>query len=192
LKETFEPLKAAAHDQNRYYFVDATHPTHNPVLTYRWALRGHRPPVLTNTARQRLNILGAYCPYNQTYVGLETTQNIDAQSVLELIIQRLETHQPTGHITLILDNARYNHARILRDYVQSNPRLTLVYLPPYSPNLNLIERLWGFMKKTVLCTYFPTFEAFCLAIRHFFNHLDLYHSPLDSLLTENFTILNSV
>jgi hypothetical protein len=77
LKENFEPMKAALGTNDRYYFVEATHPNHNPILGYSWSPRGQRPQVLTNTARQRLNILGAYTPFEQGYVGFETTDNIN-------------------------------------------------------------------------------------------------------------------
>lgn len=193
LKETFEPLKTNLDDTDRYYFMDATHPTHNPVVGYSWALRGQRPQILSNTGRQRLNILGAYSPLDQAYVGFETTENINADALLKLIGQ-LEIHQPHGRIILFSDNAPYNHARCVRDYLQKPEcRVEIVYLPPYSPNLNLIERLWGFMKDRVLKDhYYATFSAFQGAIQHFFAHLQDYATDLQSLLTENFQILNLV
>jgi transposase len=185
-------MKASLGDQDRYYFVDATHPTHNPALGYSWALRGQRPQVLTNTGRQRLNILGAYNPLEQDYVGFESCDNINVQSLLVLIAQ-LENHQPEGRIILICDNARYNHARLVRDYLRStNSRVEILFLPPYSPNLNLIERLWGLMKEKVLRDYYPTFELFRQAIATFFACLEDYADELHSLMTENFQILNSV
>lgn len=185
-------MKASLGEQDRYYFVDAVHPTHNPVLGYSWAPRGQRPQVLSNTARQRVNILGAYNPTQQAYVGLETTDNINAQSLINLI-QQLEVHQPHGRIILICDNARYNHARLVREHLQArSSRVELLFLPPYSPNLNLIERLWGLMKERILRDYYPTFTGFQLAISNFFSHLDDYAEDLASLMTENFQILNSV
>lgn len=83
------------------------------------------------------------------------------------------THQSVGRIMLICDNARYNHARLLKDYLtETNSRVELLFLPPYSPNLNLIERLRVFMKDRILRTYYPTFADFRHAIQNFFlNHL---------------------
>ena len=185
-------MKASLKENDRYYFVDATHPTHTPVLGYGWALKGQRPQVLTNSGRQRLNILGAYTPCGQQYVGFDDTENINAMSMIQLV-KLLEAHQPTGRIILICDNARYNHARLLKAYLKdTQSRIELVFLPPYSPNLNLIERLWGFMKKRVLQIYYPTFEEFSMAIKHFLASLDLYAEELQSLMTENFQILSSV
>lgn len=191
LKETFEQMKASLEPADQYYFVDATHPNHTPVLSYQWALKGQRPKVLTNSGRKRVNILGAYNAQNHAYVGLETPDNINAQSMIDLV-KRLEAHQPNGRIILICDNARYNHARLLKAYLQvTHSRVELLFLPPYSPNFNLIERLWGFMKKRVLQTYYETFDQFQQAIQTFFKELDQYADELRSLMTENFQILNS-
>jgi transposase len=185
-------MKASLSERDRYYFVDATHPTHNPVLGYSWALRGQRPQIRTNTARQRLNILGAYNPLDHDYGGFESLDNINAQSVGRLV-EPLESHQPEGRIILICDHARYNHARLVRDYLGTTDcRVEILFLPSYSPNLNLIERLWGFMKDQVLRDYYATFAAFRNAIAHFFASLDNYAEALRSLMTENFQILNSV
>lgn len=185
-------MKASFEADDRYYFVDATHPTHTPVLGYHWALKGQRPQVLSNSGRQRLNILGAYNSQQHEYIGFQTTDNINAQSMVDLV-KLLEAHQPNGRIILICDNARYNHARLLKTYLHdTQSRVELIFLPPYSPNLNLIERLWGFMKKRVLQTYYPTFAQFADAIHGFLDELDQYADEVRSLMTENFQILNSV
>jgi transposase len=63
----------------------------------------------------------------------------------------------------------------------------LIFLPPYSPNLNLIERLWRFMKREILyVTYYPTFKEFKMVCEKFFRERGSYESKLRSLLTENF------
>ncbi|MBZ0318831.1 MAG: winged helix-turn-helix domain-containing protein [Anaerolineae bacterium] len=83
LKETFEPMKATLEAEDRYYFVDATH---TPVIGYQWALKGQRPQVLSNSGRQRLNILGAYNSCQQAYVGFDSTDNINAESMILLYL----------------------------------------------------------------------------------------------------------
>jgi len=66
----------------------------------------------------------------------------------------------------------------------------LMFLPPYAPNLNLIERLWKYFKKNVLYNhYFETFDEFKQACTHFFDNLDEHHAPLRTLLTEKFQII---
>ncbi len=65
------------------------------------------------------------------------------------------------------------------------------FLPPYAPNLNLIERYWKFFKKKVLYSrYFATFDEFKLACEGFFEKSSTHVGELRSLLTENSQILD--
>ena len=89
---------------------------------------------------------------------------------------------------MYVDNARYFHARLVKAHWQGK-RVRFVYLPPYSPNLNLIERLWKFCKKTVLVTFYATYAQFTQAIDAFFQELKRYKSELSTLMTENFEVL---
>ena len=100
---------------------------------------------------------------------------------------------PDEPLTLVLDNARYQRCRLVID-VAALLEIDLLFLPPYSPNLNLIERLWKFVRKTCLTThYYASFDAFkqaltdCLAHTH-----DRYKADLTSLLTLNFQSFDNV
>lgn len=122
-------MKTRLENTDRYYYREATHPTHNRVLGYSWVLRGQRPRMLSNTGRQRLNVFGAYSPLDQAYVDFVTPDNSNAWALLKLIDQ-LEKYQPQGRILLFSHNARYNHARAIRDYPQKpDCRVEIVYLP---------------------------------------------------------------
>lgn len=87
-----------------------------------------------------------------------------------------------------MDNARYFYARLVKMHLASK-RVRFVYLPPYSPNLNVIERLWKFCKKKVLGTFYATYARFTKAIDTFFQDLQRYRSELSTLMTENFEVL---
>lgn len=102
-------------------------------------------------------------------------------------MQKLRELNPHLPIVLILDNARYQKCKIVCVNAQML-EIELLYLPPYSPNLNLIERLWKFVKKQCLYSvYYADFHAFKLAITQCLDHtLDTYKDELDSLLTLNF------
>jgi len=91
--------------------------------------------------------------------------------------------------TVYVDNARYFHARLVKAHLIGK-RVRFVYLPPYCPNLNLIERLWKFCKKKVLSVYYARFDQFTKAVDDFFAKLDRYRSELDTLMTDRFEILN--
>ena len=92
---------------------------------------------------------------------------------------------------MICDNARYYHAQPVKDFL-TNSKIELVFLPPYAPNLNLIERFWKFFKKTILYSkYYETFSKFKQACDDFFQGLEKYHTDLRSLLTEKFQIIGN-
>jgi transposase len=91
-------------------------------------------------------------------------------------------------IYVICDNARYYRSKAVQEYLKGS-RIKLVFLPPYAPNLNLIERLWKFFKKQVLYNrYYESFDAFRKACEEFFGNPQQYHHELCSLLMDNFAI----
>lgn len=111
---------------------------------------------------------------------------INAMSVCELLhkIAALGLHLP---ITLVLDNARYQKCKLVMELAESLG-IELLYLPPYSPNLNLIERLWKFVKKECLYSiYYPDFNSFKSSIVSCLEQCQTTHKEaLDSLLTLRF------
>jgi transposase len=117
----------------------------------------------------------------------EETINTDAMIRL---LTALEEKQPTGTIYCFVDNASYNHSRELNEYLKNHKRIALYYLPAYSPNLNVIERLWLFFQKKMLYDhYYPTFKEFKTACISFFDTINQYDKELRSLLTDSFQVL---
>ena len=105
------------------------------------------------------------------------------------LFHKIEAKHPDAEtIYIIADNARYYHACLLKDHLEGT-KIQLLYLPPNSPNLNLIERYWKFFKKTVMHNhYYQTFEQFKQACKNFFRKWKKYLPELKNLLTENFHI----
>ena len=172
------------------YFADATHPQHNPQLAYAWVRQGEERQILTNTGRRRLNINGAIdVQSHSAVIRYEETVNADAAIGL---FQALEAKHPYAQeIYVICDNARYYWARDVRTYLETS-RVKVIHLPPYSPNLNLIERFWKFFKKNVLYNrYYERFEQFKEACDSFFDQVQEYGPQLRSLLQENFEIVTA-
>lgn len=186
--ETYHKLKADQKAEERIYFMDATHPHHNPIASYGWIKRGQAHEIRSNTGRQRLNINGVIdCSDLSAIVRYDDT--INAQSTIKLF-QQIEAQNPlASRIQIICDNARYYRSQLVKDYLEHS-NIELVFLPPYAPNLNLIERFWRFFKKTVLYGhYYETFAQFKAACDQFFTGLDQYHASLRSLLTDRFQII---
>ncbi len=181
-------LKAELGPHDRLYHVDAVHPTHNVQIGYVWTPKGQRRRIRSNSGRKRYNILGAYCPADGEYIDVRGSDNVNAQTLQALIDAIRARHPAAGRIILILDNARYNHAKLVREYIE-NSNTELLFLPSYSPNLNLIERLWRFLKAKVLTAYHESFEKFTGEVDKVLDNLTDYADELASLMTENFEIL---
>ena len=186
--ERYFKLKAELDPQDRIYHLDAVHPTHNVQISYVWTKKGRRRRIRSNSGRKRYNILGAYCPLDQEYLDIRGTGNVNGETLQKLIDQIRARHPEAKRIILILDNARYNHAKIVRAHIDQT-NVELIHLPSYSPNLNLIERLWRFFKDKVMTTYHESFEKFVNEIDKVLDNLAQYAHELASLMTEKFEIL---
>ncbi len=119
-------------------------------------------------------------------------QYINSQTVCLLLLKIAET-VGHGHITLVLDNARYQKCKLVQGYADILG-IELLFLPPYSPNLNLIERYWKFVKKECLYSkYYKTFDEFREAISHCVENSHITKKPqLTSLLSWNFQLFSKV
>lgn len=171
------------------YFLDAVHPQHNTKSDYGWIKKGSTFPIFSNSGRQRLNINGALNAHEVTDVVIDEAATIDQNSVKRLI-EKIAKKHPKKTIYLFHDNARYYYAKDLKLWLKKEyPNIKQVFLPPYSPNFNLIERLWKFMKKEVIhYDFYPTFKDFKQAVLNFFQNINGYKDKLMSLLTLNFHV----
>jgi transposase len=174
---------------DRLYFGDAVHFKHNAEAGYAWSVVGDPHRIPANTGRQRYNVFGAYCLQTHEHVFMLTEDNINKEKLAEFLPLLRANHPGQGKIYLMLDNASYNRARHVKDEARKQ-NIALDYLPPYSPNLNPIERLWKFVRKKFFKDkYRDTFDKFCQQLDDFFANLDQYHHELTSLLTDNFELI---
>jgi len=171
-------------------FMDGTHPQHNPISSYAWILKGKEKEIPTNTGRKRININGAINIKNYDAIARED-ERINAQSTIELLKQIESAYTDAPTIYIIADNARYYHAKMVSEFLQTS-RIQFKFLPPYSPNLNLIERLWKFLKKEVINScYYESYDIFKKTVMAFFENIKDYHDELATLLTEKFQIIGT-
>jgi transposase len=183
--------KREAGPETRRYFVDACHPVWGVGLLYScWLLVGQRFHVGVGNGRKRLNILGAYCPDDHDYVDLRLTkENITGEQFVKLLEGLLAKHPETERFLLYLDNARYYSKPVVKEWLARHRQFRLVPLPAYSPNLNLIERLWKFLRKKALNRWHVTFEAMQAAVAGVLDRLGDYRDELSTLMTERFAIV---
>jgi transposase len=174
--------------KTRRYFVDACHPVWGVEMLYCcWLLVGQRFLVGVGGGRKRLNILGAYCPDDQEYLDIRLTQdNINGQQFVNLLRLLRDSHPETSRFILYLDNARYYHAECVQEWLARHPEFHLEHVPAYSPNLNLIERLWKLLRKKAFTRWHKTFEAMEDAVSEVLDHLEDYRTDLTTLMAERF------
>jgi len=174
--------------EDRIYFMDGVHPMHNSQPAYGWIRKGQDMVLKANTGRQRINLNGAYNLEDHSVI-IQETEMINAQSTISLLKEMLQKQQ-TGKVFVILDNARYYRSELVRLFVKKNKRIRLVFLPSYSPNLNIIERLWKFFKKKVIYNiYYEKFTVFRKYCLNLFRHLEKCRPELQTLMTDNFQLI---
>jgi transposase len=144
----------------------------------------------TNSGRNRLNIIGAYSPDDQSLISWEGRESCDAERVAAML-QQIRRANPGKRLLVVLDNASYNHAPAVSDTAKVL-HIELLYLPTYSPNLNLIEHFWKFLKRKVARNrYHATYAEFRAAVQQVLNNLSAYRAELSSLLTERFQLFTT-
>lgn len=175
----------------RRYFVDACHPVWGLNLVFScWLLVGQRFLVGMGGGRKRLNILGAYCPDDQEYLDLRLTRdNVNGEQFVNLVRLLRERHPETKRFILYLDNAAYYGKPVVKEWLERHPEFRLEPVPPYSPNVNLIERLWRFMKEKALGRWHQSFEAMQQAVSEVLDRLGQYREELATLMVDEFHII---
>ncbi|MBM3136146.1 MAG: IS630 family transposase [Chloroflexi bacterium] len=185
LENELQPrLEEAKQGKRHVFFMDASHFVLQPFLGFLWCFT--RVFVQAPSGRQRFNVLGAIHAISLQVVTFTNETYINAESVAALLHQ-IATAFADLPITIVLDNARYQRCRFIIA-LAAGLGIELLFLPPYSPNLNLIERLWKFVKKECLYSkYYEKFEPFKNAIIDCLAEADGKHKQkLSSLLTLNF------
>jgi transposase len=190
--ETLETLLETAEKENAViYFADGVHPTHNTRSSTAWIETGTEREQLSVSGRDRVNINGAVNAQNPVEVLFVESESVNAQSTQALYEKIIAQNPNKSKIYVIGDNARYYKNKFLKEWLDDKP-IEQIFLPPYSPNLNVIERLWKFMRKKVINTsFYRTKEAFRASIHDFFNHISNYKEELVTLLTLKFHLFDS-
>jgi len=178
-------LEEAANGRRAVHFVDSAHFVLGGFLGFLWSLT--RMLVKTPSGRQRFNVLGALNAITKELITVTNNTYITSTQVCELL--GLIAQKSTGPVTIVLDNARYQRCKAVTELAKKL-KIELLFLPPYSPNLNLIERVWKFTKKQCLNSkYYSNFELFRNTIYGFLTSMHNTHTAeLSTLLTLKFQL----
>lgn len=186
--DEYEKLKASLKPSDWLFFLDAVHPEYQSQAVCGWIKKGECKTLQTTGKQKRLHLVGAL-NLKDMQVIVREYETIDADAMIRFF-KDLESTVSEGEIHIILDNAAAHKNHKLTDYL-TNSRIRLHYLPPYSPNLNPIERLWKVFRETTLYNrYFDTCGDFFAAVREFFaDKVHKIQALLRRRINDNFQII---
>lgn len=172
------------------YFLDSCHPKFCPVTGYGWIKKGEEKYLLTNAGKVHLNITGAVDPRTCDVITRQSDW-IDENAICELLRAIKSKNKEEKHVYVVMDNARYNRSKKVKNLAKKF-NLTLKYIPPYSPNLNLAERLWRFLREEVLSLKnYESLDIFSKTCSNFFRGIRKHRKELETLLADNFQLMGT-
>jgi transposase len=183
--ETYVSLKKSLKKDEELFFMDAVHPEFQSKAVCGWIKRGEIKTLPTTSAQYRMHFIGALALEGMKVFAQEY-ETVDADNMIAFF-KDLEVFSRAKTIHIICDNGRSNKNKKVEEYLQAS-RIKIHYLPPYSPNLNPIERLWKILREKK--TYNKCYEKFVdfkkEIRRFFFEEIPEIKNELTSRITDNF------
>lgn len=184
-RQQYNLLKNNLKSDEAIYFMDGVHPQNQTKSDYGWIKKGVLKTIPSFSGWKRKSILGALNLDNLNVIS-QDYKTINEDSVIDFLSKVSFENKDKSKVYIILDNAGYNKSKKVREFIEET-NMSLVFLPPYSPNLNAIERLWKFMyKKVVNNRFHKSFKEFSNKIDDFFNKIHEHKEQLKLLLNDNF------
>jgi len=189
--ETYTALKAQAVNEP-IFFIDAMHPTQATKVSCGWIKKGQDKAIETTGSRTRLNLVGAINLNDLAGAIVKRYDKVNGETIQHFFTELRTHNKGDKRIHIILDGAGYHRSQDVKDKAHEL-NIALHYLPPYSPNLNPIERLWKVMNEHVRNNkYFATAKEFRDKIDEFFSEtLPTIGDILETRINDNFQVLNS-
>ena len=191
--EYYDSLSSNLRIDQAIWFCDASGFEHNARIERGWFKKGKDIYVKSNTGRRKLNVNGAYNPTNHKCITDIYENTTNSKSNIDLIKKILLKNPEIKEHFLIFDRASYNYSKLVKGFTKEietkkGIKINLIYLPSYSPNLNLIERLWRYSKRNLLSNmYYSTYIEFKRALKSFFSYkLQYRKNDLQKLMMEDF------
>ena len=186
--EEYKRLKSSLGPCDEIYFLDAIHPEYQSQAVFGWIKKGECKTLQTTGKQKRLHFIGALA-LDGMKIFMREYKAIDAESTV-CFLNYLEQEARGKRIHVVLDNAGANKNQKIEGFLKKS-QVQLHYLPPYSPNLNPIERLWKvFREITLYNRFFPTYSEFVASVRVFFGcRVHRLRRLLYKRINDNFQII---
>ena len=184
-KLQYSLLKGNLANDEAIHFMDSVHPQYQTRARFGWIRKNSVKTLPSFSGWKRKHIIGAI---NLKDLEVVTTDapKVNGDYIIEFLKKLEATNQDKSRIYLICDNASYHRSKKVKEYLQ-NSKIELLFLPPYSPNLNPIERLWKFMHCVVTNNkFYANFEAFADSLKQFFENIPKYKNRLAPLINDHF------
>jgi transposase len=190
--EHYRLLKAQACVGEPIIFMDAVHPTMATKISHGWIKKGQDKQIAQTASRTRVNIIGAIELATLNVVS-SSVEIVNSQTIEAFFEQLSVAYLGAQKLNIILDQSGYHRSQRVRD-AALRYNIKLHYLPPYSPNLNPIERLWKFMNEQVRNNiFFKSAKHFREEIASFFSEkLPALKVSLASRINDNFQPISTV
>lgn len=185
-------IDEAQKGQYHLFFHDPCHQLHNTIAGKCWQEKGIKGTIVlnSNTGRKRVTIVGTINAVTYKLSHQITTGTCDKELTISSLVALREEYSDGKQIKIILDNARYNRAYAVQDKAKEL-NIELIYNQPYCPNLNLIERVWKYLKKIFKNKYIEAFDTFLNEIISFCGNFDNYKEDIQSLLNGKMQIIKA-
>lgn len=186
----YNRLKKKAGKKEPIYFADSVHPQHQTQLAYGWIPKGERKEIATTGRQKRLNFIGGICLNGHRFTYTQADK-VDAYSICDFLWKLRKDNPGKYYVHVIWDNAGPHKDDEVYEFAKELG-IKLHYLPPYSPNLNPVERVWKLMHEKIRYNkYYSEFAEFTEATLGFFKSIGRKKNILRERITDNFQILHS-
>lgn len=161
-------------------FEDEFSLSNTATIGYQWGQKGKQPQVLCKQRkRERQTVFGSF-NYNTGQITVSFADRGNSKSFKKHLKKVLNNYKDVSKVIMVLDNVAYHHACKVKDWIEQHPKLELYFLPPYSPDLNAIERAWWYMRKKITHNRFiQSLKDRKIAFWKMFSH---YQKPNEELL----------
>lgn len=168
-------------------FEDEFSLSNTATMNYRWSIKGLQPKVMSKQrGRERRTGMGSY-NFETGQMTVTFHQKGNYQSFKKHLKKVLNAYSDHSKIIMVVDNVRFHHAKLLKKWLEKHSKLELVYLPPYSPDLNPVERAWWYMRKKITHNrYVVSMNERIIAFWKMFSHFQKPNQKLLSVCEINY------